>query len=102
MAGNDPGADNIGMGFYLIDHIAGNGGFNINDIIADEAVALIDIARYVYVVGTDNVGGKADHPGNIPIYHNETGMAAPGRNRLNGREVHRAADRAILQIILQL
>ena len=102
MAGNDPGADNIGMGFYLIDHIAGNGGFNINDIIADEAVALIDIARNIYVVGTYNVGGKTDHAGNIPIYHNEPGMAAPGRNRLNGREVHRAADRAILQIILQL
>ena len=68
MAGNNPGADNIGMGFYLIDHIAGNGGLNINDIIADDAVALIDVTRYVYVVGTDNVGCKADHAGNIPIY----------------------------------
>ena len=88
MAGNDPGADNIGVGFNLIDQILGNRGLNINNIITDEAVALINIARNIYVVGTYNVGGKTDHAGNIPIYHNEPGMAAPGGNRLNGREVN--------------
>ena len=69
MARNDPGADNIGVRFDLSDHVVGNRGLNINDIIADEAVALIDIARYIYVIGTYNVGGKADHAGNVPVYH---------------------------------
>ena len=88
MAGDNPYADNIGVRFDLVDHLSGDGGLNINDIIAYEAIALINIARYVYVVGTYNVGGKTDHAGNIPIYHNEPGMAAPGGNRLNGREVN--------------
>jgi hypothetical protein len=69
MAGNNPGADNIGMGFDLSDHIVGNRRFYINNIIADEAIALVDIARYVDVIGTNNVRGKADHAGDIPVNH---------------------------------
>jgi len=69
MAGDDPRADNIGVRFDRGYHLLGDGGLNINYIIADEPVALVDIARYVYVVGTYNVGGKADHAGNIPVYH---------------------------------
>lgn len=69
MAGDDPRADNIGVRFDRGYHLLGDGGLNINYIITDEPVALVDIARYVYVVGTYNVGGKADHAGNIPVYH---------------------------------
>ena len=69
MAGKDPGANDIGVRFDLCDHFMGNRGFNINDIISYEAVALIDITRDVYVIGTYNIGSKADHAGNIPVYH---------------------------------
>lgn len=50
MTGDDPGADNIGMRFDLGDHIIGNRRFDINDIVADYAVALIDITRNIYIV----------------------------------------------------
>ena len=90
------------MRFDSGDHLPGNGRLNINYIIADEAVALINIAGYVYVVGTDNVGGKTDHAGNIPVYHDQARMAGPGRDGFHGRKVNRAADGAILQILFQL
>ena len=55
MTCNEPGADNTRMRFYPGNHIGGYGGFNINDIIAYCAIALIDVACYVYVVRADNI-----------------------------------------------
>ena len=52
MAGDDPCADDIGVCLDPVNHLLRNRGLHINDIIADEAVALIHIARDVYVVGT--------------------------------------------------
>lgn len=76
MAGDNPGPDYIWMGFYLCDNFLRDRGLNIYDIIADLAVTLIHVARDVNSVAPNYIGGKTYHTGDVPVYHDKTGMTA--------------------------
>ena len=44
------------MGRDDAEHLVGDAIFQINDVIADRAVALVEVARDIDAVGTDGLG----------------------------------------------
>jgi len=69
MAGDNSGPYYIRMGFDLFYNFLRDRGFNIYNIIADLAVALVHIASDVNSIAADYIGGKTYHAWNIFVYH---------------------------------